>query len=49
MANDKDKERERRERERRERERREAQIEERPNGTVPPLTHEQIEKLKRKA
>ncbi len=46
MAKDKDKD---EERERRERERRETEVEQRPNGGVLPLTHEQIAKLKKKA
>jgi|HubBroStandDraft_3_1064219.scaffolds.fasta_scaffold3259200_1 hypothetical protein len=48
MANDKDKDRERTERERR-RKKLEEEVGERPNGGILPVTHEQIEKLKKKA
>jgi hypothetical protein len=48
MADNKDKDHERRERERREREELEQEVR-RGNGSVLPLTHEQIEKLKKRA
>ncbi|MEA2616830.1 MAG: hypothetical protein QOE72_2613 [Chloroflexota bacterium] len=46
MADEKDKDRERKERERRERE---EEVREQPNGGLLPLTHEQIQKLKKRA
>lgn len=49
MADEKDKERERKNREHREREEREQEVREEPNGGLLPLTHEQIQKLKKKA
>jgi hypothetical protein len=50
MVDDKDKERERRGRERRERDQRlEEEVGKRPNGGILPVTHEKIEKMKKKA